>query len=164
MKARISLSSKLNSHDLREAARYINGEVDRRMETGLKVATQNALIQLVFALHRSFGFGAARIERLFAVMEEQKKALDPLSCDDVMIETILSELEKDGIDLRPMMIDAAESEEKNYFRVAQKQRSMRTTSHNPSKSRLNPEQVKSLTEEQKRLIGREKGSQKGCEK
>lgn len=161
MKARIPLSSKLNSHDLKEAARYINGEVDRRMETGLKVATQNALIQLIFALHRSFGFGAARIEKLFAVMEEQKKALDPLYDDDVMIETILSELEKDGIDLRPMMIDAAESEEKNYFRAALKQRSMRTESHNPSKSRLNPEQVKSLTEEQNRLIGCEKGSQKG---
>ena len=161
MKARLALSSKLNSHDLREAARYINGEVDRRMETGLKVATQNALIQLIFALHRSFGFGAARIEKLFAVMEEQKKALDPLYDDDVMIETILSELEKDGIDLRPMMIDAAESEEKNYFRVAQKQRSMRTASHSPQNPRLNPEQVKSLTEEQTRLIGREKGSQKG---
>lgn len=164
MKARLALSSKLNSHDLREAARYINVEVDRRMETGLKVATQNALIQLIFALHRSFGFGAARIEKLFKVMEEQKKALDPLYDDDVMIETILSELEKDGIDLRPMMIDAAESEEKNYFRVAQKQRSMRTASHSPSKSRLNPEQVKFLTEEQNRLIGREKGSQKGGRK
>lgn len=164
MKARISLSSKLNSHDLREAARYINGEVDRRMETGLKVATQNALIQLVFALHRSFGFGAARIEKLFAVMEEQKKALDPLSDDDVMIETILSELEKDGIDLRPMMIDAAENEEKRYFQIAQKQRNVRTASHNPPNSRLNPEQVKSLTEEQNRLIGHERGSQKGCEK
>ncbi len=164
MKARISLSSKLNSHDLREAVRYINDEVDRRMETGLKVATQNALIQLIFALHRSFGFGAARVERLFAVMEEQKKALDPLSDDDVMIETILSELEKDGIDLRPMMIDAAENEEKSYFCVAAKQRSMRTASHNPENSRLNPEQVKFLTEEQTRLIGHEKGSQKGLRK
>lgn len=161
MKARISLSSKLNSHDLREAARYINGEVDRRMKTGLKVATQNALIQLIFALHRSFGFGAARIEKLFKVMEEQKKALDPLSCDDVMIETLLSELEKDGIDLRPMMIDAAENEEKRYFQIAEKQRNVRTASHNPPNSRLNPEQVKSLTEEQNRLIGRERGSQKG---
>lgn len=164
MKARISLSSKLNSHDLREAARYINGEVDRRMETGLKVATQNALIQLIFVLHRSFGFGAARIEKLFAVMEEQKKALDPLSDDDVMIETILFELEKDGIDLRPMMIDAAENEEKRYFQIAEKQRNVRTASHNPPKSRLNPEQVKSLTEEQNRLIGHERGSQKRCEK
>lgn len=157
MKARISLSSKLNSRDLREAARYINGEVDRRMETGLKVATQNALIQLIFALHRSFGFGAARIEKLFAVMEEQKKALDPLSCDDVMIETILSELEKDGIDLRPMMIDVAENEEKRYFKIAEKQRNVRTASHSPPKSRLNPEQVKFLTEEQSRLIGCERG-------
>ena len=94
-------------------------------------------------------------------MEEQKKALDPRYDDDVMIETILSELEKDGIDLRPMMIDAAESEEKNYFRVAQKQRSMRTASHSLQNPRLNPEQEKSLAEEQTRLIGREKGSQKG---
>ena len=161
MKARLALSSKLNSHDLREAVRYINDEVDRRMETGLKVATQNALIQLIFALHRSFGFGAARVERLFAVMEEQKKALDPLSGDDVMIETILSELEKDGIDLRPMMIDAAENEEKSYFKVATKQRNMRMASCNPSKTRLNPEQAKFLAEEQNCLIGCEKGSQRG---
>ncbi|MGN0505423.1 MAG: hypothetical protein ACI4FZ_02615 [Lachnospiraceae bacterium] len=148
MKAKITLNSRLSEKDKKTVERFIIEQaglsVKSRLERGMKIATQNALIQLIYALHTQFGFGAGRIARLMEVMEEQKRELDGLSDENILIESLLTRLDSDGIFLRPMMLDAADNEETCYFNQTEKERAIRCKHET---GLLSPEQKQKLEKE-----------------